>query len=345
MRPSPPPSRREVLAGGAAALAGAALGAAACGSREASAPRRAAEAGAASAPGAARTPPDAAAAATAATTADGVLRRAIPSTGELVPAIGLGSWQTFDVAPEDVPAVQPVLARFLALGGRVVDSSPMYGRAEAAIGEMLAALRAADAATPAPLLATKVWTRGARAGERQMRASMDLLGVSTLDLMQVHNLLDWKTHLPTMRAWRDEGRFRYLGVTHYQHDAFDELEQVIATERLDFVQLPYSVVDRAAEARLLPAAADHGVAVLVMQPFDSGALFDRVRGKALPDFAAELDCTSWAQLALKFLLGHPAVTCPIPATSKVKHVEDNLGALRGRVPDDDLRERIARAVG
>lgn len=268
--------------------------------------------------------------------------RTIPSTGERIPAIGLGSWQTFDVA--DVAPVTPVLARFLALGGRVVDSSPMYGKAEAAIGKMLAALRAGDPATPAPFLATKVWTRGAAEGRAQMQRSLALLGVTQLELMQIHNLLDWKHHLATLRAWKAAGTVKYIGVTHYAHSAFDELEQIVRREKIDFVQLPYNVADRAAEKRLLPAARDAGVAVLVMEPFASGALFGRVKGKPLPAVARELGCTSWGQLFLKFLLGHPAVTCPIPATSKVAHVEDNLGALRGAVPDASQRDAIVAAL-
>lgn len=276
--------------------------------------------------------------------AGNVLTRTIPSSGEQVPAIGLGSWQTFDVPPEDVARVAPVLARFLALGGRIVDSSPMYGAAEAAIGTMLANLRAADPATPAPFLATKVWTSGEQQGQGEMRRSMERMGATTLDLMQIHNLLDWKTHLRTLRAWKDAGTFRYIGVTHYQHSAFGELEQLLRRERLDFIQLPYSVTDRLAEDRLLPAAADTGTAVLVMQPFDSGALFDRVRGKPVPAVAADLGATSWAQLFLLWILGHAAVTAPIPATSKVTHVEDNLAALRARIPDAAQRDAIARAV-
>lgn len=268
------------------------------------------------------------------------IRRKIPSTGEEIPAVGLGSWQTFDIAADEIAGMQPVVERFLALGGRVIDSSPMYGRAEEVIGAMLAGLPD----SPRPFLATKVWTERTQAGESQMRRSMKRMGVDTLDLMQIHNLLDWKAHLPTLRAWKDAGTFRYLGITHYQHGAFDEMESILKTEKLDFVQLPYSVVDRAAEKRLLPAAQDAGVAVLVMTPFESGDLFQQVKGKPVPDWAAEIDCTSWAQLFLKFLLGHPAVTCPIPATSKVKHIEDNLGALHGRLPDDELRERIVREV-
>jgi diketogulonate reductase-like aldo/keto reductase len=268
-----------------------------------------------------------------------LLQRSIPSSGEKIPALGLGTWQTFDVSGARIAAVQPALDRFLALGGRLVDSSPMYGNAEAAVGAML---KARGAGAVRPFLATKVWTSGAKEGALQMKRSADRFGVKTIDLMQVHNLMDWKTHLPRMRAWKQAGTFRYIGVTHYQHGAFAELEQIIRKEKIDSVQLPYSVIDREAEKRLLPAAADAGVAVLILSPFESGVLFRRVKGMALPGWAADIDCTSWAQVFLKFLLGHPAVTCPLPATDKVKHVEDNLGALRGRLPDEKLRDRIAR---
>ena len=265
-----------------------------------------------------------------------MIQRTIPSTGEQLPAVGLGSYQTFDTG--DIAAVQPVMDRFLALGGRVIDSSPMYGKAEGAIGKMLAG------AKTKPFLATKVWTRGKSDGIAQMERSLSLMGTKKMDLMQIHNLVDWKTHLATLRAWKSEGRIRYIGITHYGHSSFDEMEQIISKEKIDFVQLPYNVYDRAAEARLLPAAQKHGVAVIVMEPFASGALFGKVKGKALPAVAAELGCTSWAQLALKFLLGHPTVTCPIPATSKVKHVEDNLGAMRGPLPDEKQRKAIIAAL-
>jgi diketogulonate reductase-like aldo/keto reductase len=266
------------------------------------------------------------------------LTRPIPSSGEKLPALGLGTFQTFDVSADRVAEVQPVLDRFLELGGRLIDSSPMYGDAEQAVGIMLRNRKDKQAR---PFLATKVWTSGKQAGIAQMRKSAELFGVKTIDLMQVHNLQDWKTHLPVMREWKQAGTFRYIGVTHYQHSAFDELERIIRREKIDSVQLPYSVIDRAAEKRLLPAARDAGVAVLILSPFESGALFRQVKGKPLPAWAAEIDCTSWAQLFLKFLLGHPAVTCPLPATSKLRHLEDNMAALRGRMPDGALRERIA----
>jgi len=269
--------------------------------------------------------------------------RPIPATGERIPAIGLGSWETFDTA--DIEPLTPVVDRFLELGGRVIDSSPMYGKSEESIGRMLAAVKKADATAPAPFLATKVWTHGKQDGIDEMKRSIKRLGSpAKLDLMQIHNLVDWKTHLATLRAWKAAGTIRYLGITHYSHGAFDDLETIMRTEKLDFVQLPYSVADRAVEKRLLPLAADKGIAVLVMQPFSSGKLFGKVKGKELPGVASELGCTSWGQLFLKFLLGHPAVTCPIPATSKVKHVEDNMGALRGVVPDAAQRKAILAAV-
>lgn len=273
---------------------------------------------------------------------DPILLRTIPSTKEQIPAVGIGSWQTFDV--DNIAPVLPVMQRFLALGGRVVDSSPMYGRAEAAIGKMLAAIAKADPQAPPAWLATKVWTRGKQDGIAQMKRSLDRLGKPRIELMQIHNLVDWKTQLATLRDWKAAGTIKYIGITHYGLDAFDDMEQIVKREQLDFVQLPYSVAVRAAEQRLLPAARDAGVAVLVMEPFASGALFTRVKGKALPPVAKDLACTSWAQLFLKFLLGHPAVTCPIPATSKVKHVEDNLGALRGPLPTEAQRKLIVRAV-
>lgn len=275
-------------------------------------------------------------------TRDPILLRTIPSTKEQIPAVGLGSWQTFDV--EDVSPVLPVMQRFLALGGRVVDSSPMYGRAEAAIGKMLARIAKTDPDASSAWLATKVWTRGKQDGIAQMKRSLQRLGRPRIELMQIHNLVDWATQLATLREWKAAGTIKYIGITHYGHSAFDEMEQIVKREKIDFVQLPYSVVERGAERRLLPAARDAGVAVLVMEPFASGALFTRVKGKPLPAVAKDLACTSWAQLFLKFLLGHPAVTCPIPATSKVKHVEDNLGALHGPVPTEAQRKQIVAAV-
>lgn len=268
--------------------------------------------------------------------------RPIPRTGEAVPVVGLGTWRTFDVGggeAERAPRLE-VLRRFLAGGGRVVDSSPMYGAAETVVGDLLARLPARERARA--FLATKVWTTGRAAGEAEMRESLRRLRVQTLDLMQVHNLLDWREQLATMRAWKAAGRFRYLGVTHYATGAFGELEAIVRGEQVDFVQLPYSAARREAEARLLPAAAETGTAVLVMRPFEEGDLFRAVKGRPLPAWAAELDAASWSEVFLKFILGHPAVTAVIPATANPEHVVENLRAGRGPLPDPALRRRIAR---
>lgn len=269
-----------------------------------------------------------------------MLRRSIPGSGESLPAVGLGTWQTFDIGTEASGRASrtEVLRRFLAGGGRVIDSSPMYGRAEAVVGELLADVGGA------PFLATKVWTTGRIAGEAQMRESLRRMRTGRMDLMQVHNLLDWETHLPVLRAWKAEGRIRYLGVTHYSLPAFAQLERLIRTEGLDFVQLPYSVATREAEKRLLPAAAASGTAVLVMRPFEEGALFHAVRGRDLPAWAAEVGAKSWAQLFLKFVLSHPAVTAAIPATARPDHVSDNLAAGAGPLLDGKMRRRLTEEI-
>jgi diketogulonate reductase-like aldo/keto reductase len=269
--------------------------------------------------------------------------RPIPRTNEAIPTVGLGTWQAFDVDAAGRAPLVEVVKQFLAAGGRVIDSSPMYGRAEAVVGEVLAELSAVGT----PFLATKVWTRGKREGIAQMAQSRRRMcpeRAGGIDLMQIHNLLDWQTHLPVLREMKQAGAIRYLGVTHYAHAEFPQIERLMRTEALDFIQIPYNVADRAAEARVLPAAADTGTAVLVMRPFDEGGLFRRVRGKALPGWAAELDCTSWAQLFLKFIIGHPAVTCPIPATSDPVHLADNIQAGTGRLPDAAARRALIAAI-
>jgi aryl-alcohol dehydrogenase-like predicted oxidoreductase len=265
--------------------------------------------------------------------------RPIPRTGEPLPVVGLGTWSTFDVglAPAERASRGQVLRDFLAAGGRVIDSSPMYGRAEAAVGALLAEELAGG---PSPFLATKVWTRGRAAGVAQIEDSFRLLRTERLDLLQIHNLLDWQAHLPTLRALKAAGRVRYLGVTHYALSALGELERLVRTEALDFVQLPYSAATRAAEARLLPAATDTGTAVLVMRPFEEGALLRAVRGRPLPSWAAELACTHWSEVLLKFVLSHPAVTAALPATRSPEHLAANLGAGRGPMPDAALRRRM-----
>jgi aryl-alcohol dehydrogenase-like predicted oxidoreductase len=269
-----------------------------------------------------------------------MITRPIPRTGEQLPVIGLGTWQTFNVSsdPKERAPLRDVLKRFLDRGGRVIDSSPMYDRAEQVVGDLLEELGQSRTA----FLASKVWTLGRAEGEQQMRTSVQRMGRGRMDLMQVHNLVDVRTHLATLREWQQAGRVRYVGVTHYQPSSFEQLEKLIRQETLDFVQLPYSIVQRDAEARLLPACADQGVAVLVMSPFEQGGLFEKVRGKPLPPWAADFDCTSWAQYFLKFILGHPAITSPIPATSNPKHLEDNLKAGFGRLPDEKTRARMLK---
>jgi diketogulonate reductase-like aldo/keto reductase len=285
----------------------------------------------------------AAAAPASAGAASPMLQRPIPSSGETIPAVGLGTWRTFDVgtAPADRAPLEEVLQRFVALGGRVVDSSPMYGAAESVLGDLGAALGLTDRL----FLATKVWTSGREAGTAQMEQSLRRLRTARLDLLQVHNLLDWRTHLGTLRAWKQAGRIRYLGVTHYTASAYDELERVLRSEPLDFVQVNYSLGEREAERRILPLARERGIAVLVNRPFSEGGLFRRVRGQALPAWAPEAGCTSWAQIFLKWILAHPAVTCVIPATSRPRHLVDNMTAGTGIMPDAAMRDRMAALVG
>lgn len=265
--------------------------------------------------------------------------RPIPRTGERIPVVGLGTWQAFDV-PSDGPdrtAARDALRTLVEHGGTVVDSSPMYGAAEEAVGAFAAEL-GLDGRL---FLATKVWTTGREAGIRQMEASLKRLRVPRLDLMQVHNLVDTDTHLATLAGWKKEGRVRYLGVTHYHAGAYPALEAALKKHRPEFVQFNYSLAEREAEQRMLEAAQAEGAAVIVNRPFAEGALFVRVKGKPVPAWADEIDCASWAQVFLKFILGHPAVTCVIPGTRNPKHVADNLGAARGRLPDAAQRRRIA----
>ncbi|MGB8436524.1 MAG: aldo/keto reductase [Burkholderiales bacterium] len=272
--------------------------------------------------------------------ADPIARRAIPSSGELIPMIGLGTWQAFDVgSAESVRApLREVLKGLIASGGAVVDSSPMYGRAEAVVGDL-----AADPGIQAKLFyATKVWTSGQQEGVRQMEESFRRLRVQRMDLMQIHNLLDLKAHTETLQKWKSEARVRYIGITHYTASAHAELERLVRTKTYDFVQINYSLGERDAERRLLPAAQEAGVAVLVNRPFGSGALFRRVRGDPLPDWAGEIGCGSWAQIFLKWIIGHPAVTCAIPATSNPKHLVDNMAAGLGPQPDARMRQRMAQ---
>jgi aryl-alcohol dehydrogenase-like predicted oxidoreductase len=269
-----------------------------------------------------------------------LLRRTISRTGESLPAVGVGTWQAFDVGAGDAERrpLREVLRLFFEAGGRVIDTSPMYGRAEAVTGDLLA-----EAGTrPRTFLATKVWTSGRQQGVAQMRRSAELLRTDVIDLMQIHNLLDWETHLPTLRRMKEEGRIRYIGLTHYTSGALAELARIIEREpSVDFVQFAYSVAVRDAERRLLPAAAERGVAVIVNRPFEEGALFRKTHGRALPEWAGEFDASSWAQFFLKFILAQPAVTCVIPGTGKPEHMADNLKAGTGRLPDARRLQAIA----
>jgi diketogulonate reductase-like aldo/keto reductase len=274
--------------------------------------------------------------------AQDILQRTIPATGENIPAIGLGTWQTFDVGAaqsERAPLVD-VLQRFVSAGGTLIDSSPMYGRSESVVGDLLQQLDLHSLV----FLATKVWTRGEQDGIAQMRTSMDRLRAPRLDLMQVHNLVDLDTHLRTLTQWKQQGIIRYVGITHYTAGAHDDLVRAMRTHDIDFVQVNYSLAERAADQSVLPVALDRGIAVLINRPFAEGALFSHVRGRDLPAWAGELGIHSWAQLFLKWVISHPAVTCAIPATSNPRHLDDNMAALRGPVPDAAARERMARAL-
>jgi len=271
--------------------------------------------------------------------ANGPLARRVPKTGEAIPAVGLGTWQVFDVATDakEKAQAEETLKAFVELGGRVIDSSPMYGSSESVTGELAAALGVGAKL----FVATKVWTSGRQAGIRHMEESMRKLRVERLDLMQVHNLVDASTHLATLREWKTAGRVRYLGVTHYHAGAHADLEKIIRPGDVDFVQVNYSLAEPEAGRRLLAAAADSRTAVIVNRPFAEGAMFRRVRGGPLPAWAREIGCASWAQFFLKWILGHPAVTCAIPGTRNPKHVADNLGAASGPLPDEAMRRRMS----
>ena len=269
-----------------------------------------------------------------------LLHRAIPSSGQRLPAVGLGTWLTFDVPVNDADALarrRQVLERFFADGGRLVDSSPMYGHAEAVMGELLA--------QPEPRLfsATKVWTAVPLYGPTQMRRSLSLWKLPRVDLMQVHNLLAWRTHLKTLREWQAEGRVRHIGVSTSHGRAPEEVRHILLNERIDVLQITYSPADRSAEP-LLALAAERGVAVIVNRPFDGGALLAGLAGRPLPPVARELQCDSWAALVLKWTLANPAVTCAIPATTNPVHVAQNLAALRGPLPDARQRAAVLAAL-
>jgi diketogulonate reductase-like aldo/keto reductase len=264
--------------------------------------------------------------------------RLIPATREPLPVVGCGTYRTFDVGatPEQRAPLLEVLKVLFAAGGSVIDTSPMYGAAEHVVGDLLAQTQNRSRA----FFATKVWTSGKQAGLDQINRSFELLQDRRIDLIQVHNLLDWKVQLSTLRDLKSAGRIRYIGITHYSASAFAEVESVLRSETLDFLQINYAMNDTAVERRILPLAADRGVAVIVNRPFGGGGLLGELRNRPLPSWAQEIDCQSWAQVLLKFVLSHPAVTCAIPGTGRPEHMLDNIGAGVGRMPDTALRARM-----
>ncbi|HQS58062.1 MAG: aldo/keto reductase [Gallionellales bacterium 35-53-114] len=268
--------------------------------------------------------------------------RAIPSSGEALPLVGLGSWISFNVGNDKAArdASAEVMRNFFQAGGRLIDSSPMYGSAQEVIGYGLTKI-----GRPAALFAAdKVWVSGGDAGRAQMEESRQLWGIPRFDLLQVHNLLSWEAHLPTLFTMKANGRLRYTGITTSHGRRHGDMEQLMKSQPLDFIQLTYNLYDREAEQRLLPLALERGIAVIVNRPFQQGALLRRLARHPLPSWAAEIDCSNWAQFALKFVISHPAVTCAIPATTRVAHVLENMGTASGRLPDQAMRARMAAFV-
>jgi len=271
-----------------------------------------------------------------------LIKRSIPRSGEQLPVLGLGTYIVLDVPPgaSELAELKEVLKTFTAGGARLIDSSPMYGRAEAVVGELVAAANLRESV----FLATKVWTSGRDAGVRQMQDSLRLMRTQRIDLMQVHNLLDLATHTKTLNEWKAAGTLRYVGITHYHAGAYRELEKLLKTREYDFVQFNYSLAEREAEQRLLAVAAETGTAVIINRPFAQGELFGKVKGRDVPAWAAQFDCDSWAQFFLKYIIAHPAVTCVIPGTGKVRHMTDNLKAGAGRLPDERTRKRMVELI-
>ena len=271
-----------------------------------------------------------------------MLTRTIPSSGEKLPVIGLGTWNVFDVdlTPENRRQLEEVMSLFVKRGGRVIDSSPMYGRAEGVIGELAAKLHLRDSL----FIATKVWTAGKEAGIQMMERSMERFQTKRIDLMQVHNLVDVETQMSSLREWKAKGRISYTGITHSQARGFYEVERIMRSQKPDFVQINYSLMEPGAAQRILPLAQELRMAVIINRPFGGGGLFSRVRSKPLPDWAAEIDCRSWAQFFLKWIVAHPAVTCVIPATNNPRHVEDNMQSGIGRLPDTKTRQRMVQVI-
>ena len=264
--------------------------------------------------------------------------RVIPGTQDALPVVGFGTWQSLDVStPADLSDVRETMKRFVGEGGRVVDSSPMYGRSESVVGQMSRSL----ALESTLFLATKVWTTGKSEGIRQMEESFTRINSRRMDLMQIHNLLDVETHIPTLRDWKATGKIRYWGITHYHSGAYSEVERIMKSAHPDFLQINYSLAEPESAKRLLPMAQDLGIAVIVNRPFGQGSLFQAVKGKQVPEWAADFDARSWAQVFLKWILANPAVTCAIPATRKPAYVVDNMGGGRGRLPNTEHCRQIS----
>lgn len=267
-----------------------------------------------------------------------MIERKIPSSGEMIPVVGLGSWLQFDVGPSSIEreSLKEVLRKMIEMGGRLIDSSPMYGKSEQVIGDLTNQIGLQDKF----FYATKVWTTGKASGIEQMENSLEKMRRRKMDLIQVHNLVDYKTHLRTLDKWKAEGKVRYTGITHYTSSSHETLEGIIKSEKIDFVQFNYSIRERNAEKSLLPAAQDRGVAVIINVPFDKNSLFKIVHGKKLPEWAKEYDIKSWGQYFLKYIISHPAVTCVIPGTSDPEHLMDNMGAGFGKLPDEKARKEM-----
>lgn len=278
----------------------------------------------------------------AAANRDAMIYRKIPKSGERIPAVGMGTWITFNVGASEALRRRrlEVLRTFFDLGGGMIDSSPMYGTSQDVIGWCLKRLANKDGL----FSATKVWTPYGTSAESQMAEAVALWGVDGFDLMQIHNLMDWEAHLKVLLRAKEEGRIRYIGVTTSHGSRHGEMERIMRDQPVDFVQFTYNILDREAEARLLPMAQERGLGVIINRPFRGGDLFRRFEDKALPDWASEFDCGNWAQFFLKFILSHPAVTCAIPATSQVPHMRENMGALRGRLPEPAMRRRMVRYI-
>ena len=272
-----------------------------------------------------------------------ILQRTIPSTGEKLPAVGVGTWQTFNVGHSEAERkpLKEVLQKMIETGSTVIDSSPMYGSSENVVGDLSTEAGVNDKL----FIATKVWTTGVAEGINQMNESFIFLKRKKIDLMQIHNIVDWQTHLKTLRKWKEEGKIRYIGLTHYTDTSHDTLISILKNNPVDFIQINYNLLDRHAEEKLLPYAQEKKVAVLINRPFEEGALFSRVKGKTVPAWAREFDCASWGQFFLKFILANPAVTCVIPGTSKVTHLQDNIQAGIGKLPTAEHKRKMIELIG